>query len=51
MTLTIDLYAQKKTDKASRVINVSLNVVDDNGSPVPKANIVIGEGLIHAVTD
>jgi TonB-linked SusC/RagA family outer membrane protein len=51
LAVTTDLSAQRKTDRAASVINVSLIVVDDNGSPIPNANIVIGEGLIHAITD
>lgn len=51
LSFTVALSAQRETDKAARTINVSLSVVDDEGSPVSKARIVIGEGLIHAVTN
>jgi len=51
LSFTIYVSAQRKTEKAARTINISMNVVDDEGNPVPKAKVIIGEGLIHAVTD
>jgi TonB-linked SusC/RagA family outer membrane protein len=51
LSVTAAVNAQRKTEKAARPINVSLSVVDDSGTPVPKAKVVIGEGLIHAMTD
>ncbi len=50
-SITVTTNAQRKTEKATRAINLSLNVVDDEGNPVPGASVVIGEGLIHALTD
>ena len=51
LSVTAAVSAQRKTEKAARTINVSMSVVDDDGTPVPKARVVIGEGLIHALTD
>jgi TonB-linked SusC/RagA family outer membrane protein len=36
-----------------KIINVSVtaNVIDDNGVPIPKAKITVGEGVTHLVTD
>ena len=51
LSFTTGVSAQRKTEKAARTINISLNVADDEGNPVPKAKVIIGEGLIHAVTD
>jgi TonB-linked SusC/RagA family outer membrane protein len=51
LSVTAAVSAQRKTEKAARAINLSLSVVDDSGTPVPKAKVVIGEGLIHAMTD
>ena len=45
------INAQNKPEKKVLTISVSLKVVDDNGTPIPKAKVVIGEGVIHAVTD
>ncbi len=49
--ITGPIGAQKKSEKKVVTISVSLKVVDDNGSPIPKAKVVVGEGLIHAETD
>jgi len=42
--------AQDKSKKPQPV-NVSLKVTDEMGNPIPKASIVVGEGLIHTETD
>lgn len=41
----------QKEKKVRQMIEVTLKVVDENGTPVPNASVVIGEGVIHAVTD
>lgn len=41
--------AQKNTDNQAKTVN--LNVVDDNGNPIPKARVELGESLIHFETD
>ncbi len=51
LSVTAAVSAQGRTEKSARTISVSLKVVDDDGAPVPGAKVVIGEGLIHAVTD
>ena len=48
---TETISAQEKPSRISKIINVSLKVVDDNGTPIPYAQVVIGEGVIHAKTD
>ncbi len=40
-----------KSAKTAKTVSVSLKVVDDNGTPVPNAQVVVGEGMIHAETD
>ena len=50
LTGTISAQVQKEK-KVKQMVSVTLKVVDENGIPVPKAQVVIGEGLIHAVTD
>jgi len=49
--ITGTISAQNKLGKQVITISVSLKVVDDNGTPIPKAKVVIGEGVIHAETD
>ena len=51
VSFTVAVDAQRKTEKSARTISVGLRVVDDTGAPVTKAKVVIGEGVIHAVTD
>jgi TonB-linked SusC/RagA family outer membrane protein len=46
---TID--AQKRAETKTQTVSVSLKVVDENGAPIPKAQVVVGEGIIHAETD
>ena len=45
------LSAQVKPGKKTLTISASLKVVDENGTPVQKAKVVIGEGITHAMTD
>ncbi len=45
------LSAQVKPGKKILTISVSLNVVDESGSPVQNAKVVVGEGIIHSMTD
>ena len=49
--LTGTISAQDKAAKTANIINVSLKVVDENGAPVANAQVVVGEGAIHAKTD
>ncbi len=52
MLLSLPGNAQDQREKRVRqLIDVTLNVVDENGTPVPKANVVVGEGIIHTETD
>lgn len=45
------LSAQTKTAKKVKTISISLKVTDENGNAFPKAQVVVGEGVIHAETD
>lgn len=42
--------AQEKASKKGKQINVSLKVTDEQGNPIPKATVIVGEGLIHTET-
>ena len=41
----------QKEKKVRQMIDIALKVVDENGNPVSKAQVVIGEGVTHAETD
>ncbi len=47
------VYAQDKTTRRAKAkaISVSLRVVDESADPISKAQVVVGEGVIHAETD
>ncbi len=45
------LSAQDKTAKKAKTVKITLKVTDENGNAFPKAQVVVGEGLIHAETD
>ena len=45
------ISAQDKSAKTGRIISVNMKVTDDNGAPVPNANVIVGEGVIHSETD
>jgi len=49
--LTGTISAQEDTKIKPKMIIVSLKVVDDLGMPIPKAKVVVGEGILHAETD
>ena len=50
--LSLPVSAQvQKEKKARQLFDVVLKVVDENGAPVTKANVVVGEGITHAETD
>ncbi len=49
--LTGTISAQEKTKSKPKMITVSLKVVDDSSTPISKAKVIVGEGLIHAETD
>ncbi len=51
MVLAGTLSAQEKAEKKVKKINLNLKVTDENGNPIPKAQVVVGEGLIHAETN
>ncbi len=41
----------QKEKKVRQLFDVVLKVVDENGTPIPDAKVVVGEGITHAVTD
>jgi len=50
--LSGSINAQVQRDKKVRqMVDITIKVVDENGTPIPKAQVVIGEGVIHAETD
>ncbi|HEX2976702.1 MAG TPA: TonB-dependent receptor plug domain-containing protein, partial [Bacteroidales bacterium] len=52
MLLSIPAGAQaQKEKKVRQKVDVTIKVVDEAGNPIPSAQVVIGEGVIHAVTD
>jgi TonB-linked SusC/RagA family outer membrane protein len=46
-----NLPAQDKIEKKPKMINITLKVTDENGKPFQNAQVVIGEGVVHAETD
>jgi len=42
---------EQKEKKARQLIDVTLKVVDESGTPIPKASVVVGEGITHTETD
>ena len=50
LSCPVNAQAQKEK-KVRQLIDVTLKVVDENGAPVPKASVVIGEGITHIETD
>ena len=52
IVMALSLSAQDvKTSKKVKLINVTLKVTDENGKALPKAQVTVGEGVIHADTD
>jgi TonB-linked SusC/RagA family outer membrane protein len=49
--ITGPISAQNKPEKKAITVNVNLKVVDDKGNPIPKAKVIIGEGVSQAETD
>ena len=41
----------QKEKKVRQLFDVTLKITDENGTPIPKANVVIGEGITHIETD
>ena len=49
--LTGVIRAQEKAQGKGKMVTVKLMVVDEESTPVSKAKVVVGEGVIHAETD
>ena len=41
----------QKEKKVRQMFSVTLKVVDETGTPVPGASVVVGEGIAHLLTD
>jgi len=50
LLITGAVNAQDKTKK-SKPVSINLKVTDEQGNAIPKATIIVGEGLIHAETN
>ena len=51
MFMLVPSYAFAQNKAKDKKIEVTIQVVNENNEPIPGASIVVGEGLIHAVTD
>jgi len=51
ISITGTISAQNEPKQEFKAVSVNLKVVDENGTPVPKAQVAIGEGLIQTETD
>lgn len=50
--LNLPVTGQVQREKRQRqLVDVVLKVVDESGTPLPDASVVVGEGIIHAKTD
>lgn len=49
--LSSEICAQDNSAKTVKVISFSLKVVDEDGSPIPMAEVSVGEGMIYSETD
>jgi TonB-linked SusC/RagA family outer membrane protein len=45
-SVPVNAQAQKEK-KARQVLEAVLKIVDESGTPIPNANVVVGEGLVH----
>jgi hypothetical protein len=43
--------SQDVKEKKVKTVQVTLTVTDENGEALPQAQVIVGEGLIHAETD
>jgi TonB-linked SusC/RagA family outer membrane protein len=51
LTLPIQSQQPQKAKKIRQLIDITIKVVDDTDTPVQKAAVVVGEGIIHTETD
>jgi TonB-linked SusC/RagA family outer membrane protein len=51
--VAIPLNAQQpqKAKKIRQMVDITMKVVDESGNPLPKAQVTVGEGIIHTETD
>jgi TonB-linked SusC/RagA family outer membrane protein len=51
VALPVNGQQPQKEKKVKQMIDITMNVVDVNGTPIPNANVVVGEGITHTSTD
>jgi TonB-linked SusC/RagA family outer membrane protein len=51
ITLPGQSQVPQKAKKIRQLIDVTIKVTDNTEAPVPKASVVVGEGIIHTETD
>lgn len=51
IALPVQSQEPQKTKKIKQLVDITIKVVDDSDAPVPKAGIVVGEGIMHTETD
>ena len=47
----LSMHRYRRSKKVRQLFDVTLKVTDENGTPIPKASVVIGEGITHTETD
>lgn len=50
MVFTSQSQQPQKTKKVKQLIDITIKVVDENGIPLQKASVVVGEGIFHTET-
>ena len=51
LTIPAQAQEQQRGKKIRQLVDVTIKVVDDSDAPVPKAAVVVGEGIVHTETD
>lgn len=51
IALSVQSQEPQKAKKARQLIDITIKVVDNSDTPVQKARVVVGEGIIHTETD
>jgi TonB-linked SusC/RagA family outer membrane protein len=49
--ITGTIRAQEAAEKKANKISLSLNVTDESGTPIPKAKVMVGDGILYSQTD
>ena len=51
VALSVQSQVTQKAKKVRQLLSITIKVVDNEDKPVQKANVVVGEGIIHTETD